>query len=244
LFTKGDGFFVLKRNLILIFLFASSIWVSEVYAVTMPSENPMPDKLYVPLEFLNVRIPDKLPSANYDIDMPKLSDFEGARDFLANETANGIPLEYLSKINSLLEDKLFIWPVVGGKISSSYGFRLGGAQGRIHHGVDIPMPSGTPIVAARDGVVKRADSVLRGYGNLIILDHGKGVETRYAHCSAFEKKEGDTVSAGEVIAYVGSSGNSTANHLHFEILINGLAYNPMRFFSENQLVYGRQFNKK
>jgi murein DD-endopeptidase MepM/ murein hydrolase activator NlpD len=106
------------------------------------------------------------------------------------------------------------------------------------------MPHGTPIIAARDGVVKRADSVLHGYGKLVILSHGKGIETRYAHCSEFAVEKGDTVIKGQVIAYVGKTGNTTADHLHFEILINGLAYNPLRFLDENQLSISRQFTKK
>jgi murein DD-endopeptidase MepM/ murein hydrolase activator NlpD len=93
-------------------------------------------------------------------------------------------------------------------------------------------------------VVKRADSVLRGYGRLVIIDHGKGVETRYAHCSAFALSVGDTVRAGQIIAYVGNSGNSTANHLHFEVLINGLAYNPMRFLDDYQSIFTTKLTKK
>ena len=236
---------MIKRTLILLILFASVIFCnSEAYSGIMPKENPMPENLYVPVELLNVKIPDKLPSANYDIDMPNLPEFIGARDFLANEPESITKPGNLKEPRKVLENELFIWPVLGVRVSSNYGFRLGGNQGRIHHGIDIPMPHGSPIVASRSGVVKRADSVLHGYGKLVILDHGSGIETRYAHCSEFAVKKGDTVNTGQVIAYVGSTGNSTSDHLHFEILINGLAYNPMRFLNENQLVYNRKFIKE
>lgn len=221
---------MLKRSFALIFLFASILLLrSEACSVAMPKENPMPDKLYVPIEFLNINIPNKLPSVNLDVDMPKLSDYEGMNILAVNKLETKTPLGYQPESYKVFKDKQFIWPV-NGRISSGYGVR----SNKIHEGIDIPMPSGTPIVATRDGVVKRADSVLRGYGRLVIIDHGNGVETRYAHCSAFAIKAGDIVKAGQIIAYVGNSGNSTANHLHFEVLINGLAYNPMRFLDEYQ----------
>jgi len=244
---------VIKRTLISLIIYASIMFCNNAaYSGIMPKENPMPDTLDVPVELLSIKIPDKLPSLNYDIDMPKLSDFIGAYDFLANETENVTKsvtknvakLSNLPKTNQLLENEPFVWPVAGGRISSHYGFRLGGNEGRIHHGIDIPMPHGSPIVAARSGVVKRADSVLGGYGKLVIIDHGKGIETRYGHCSEFAVQKGDTVGAGQVIAYVGSTGNSTANHLHFEILYNGIAYNPLRFLDDNQLLYSRKFTAK
>jgi len=222
------------------FLFAFIILFSnEAYSIVMPKENPMPDKLYVPFELLNIKIPNKLPSANQDVDMPKLTDFEGSSILVAREPNIKTPLGYKPESFKLFQDQQFIWPV-NGKISSGYGVR----SNRIHEGIDIPMPKGTPIVAARDGVVKRADSVMRGYGMLVIVDHGGGVETRYAHCSAFAIKVGDKVKAGQIIAYVGNSGNSTANHLHFEVLINGLAYNPMRFLDEYQSIFVPQLSKK
>jgi len=238
---------VIKIFLVLLFLFASIVFrENEVYSGIMPAENPMPEKLFVPVELLSVNIPDKLPSVNFDIDMPKLSDFEGsgillAYDSTSNKTSNRrVSTASLPEPRRSPNDPIFIWPVTGSRVSSSYGFRMGGNKGGIHHGIDIPMPHGTPIVAASDGVVKRTDSVLRGYGKLVVINHGKGIETRYAHCSAFAVNVGDHVSAGQVIAYVGSTGNSTSDHLHFEVVINGVAHNPMRFLGESPTVLASQ----
>ena len=220
------------RSFVLLFLFAFTILGrNKADCSIVPTENPIPDSLFVPVELLNIKVPDRFPSYNYDVEMLKAPNFKRANEFIASKTLSKrhdltLPIPY-----EQLKNQPFIWPIIG-KISSGYGFRLNGGQGRVHEGIDIPAPRGTSIMATRGGVVKRADSVLRGYGNLIIIDHGNGLETRYAHCSAFAVKKGDIVSAGQVIAYVGNSGRSTADHLHFEVVINGLAYNPLRFLGE------------
>jgi len=204
---------------VLLFLFASIILGrNEAYSRIIPTENPMPDRLFVPAELLNIRTPDKLPSTNHDIEMPRLPDF-----FEAEDNQNEI----------VIADKTpqFIWPIFG-VITSHFGFRYNGIYSGFHEGMDIAAPTGTPIMAAACGVVKRADSVMRGYGNLVIVYHGNGLETRYAHCSAFAVNVGDTVSTGQIIAYVGSSGRATSSHLHFEIVINGIAQNPMYFLGD------------
>ena len=220
------------RSFILLFLFAFTILGgNEAGSSIVPTENPNPDNLFVPVELLNIKIPDRLPSFNYDVEMPNAPDFKRASEFIANETLNKKQGSNLPNPYESIYNQPFIWPVIG-KISSGYGFRMNGDQGRIHEGIDIPAPRGTSIMATRGGVVKRADSALRGYGNIVIIDHGNGLETRYAHCSAFAVKKGDTVNAGQIIAYVGNSGRSTSDHLHFEVVINGLAYNPIRFLGE------------
>ncbi|MCL1940532.1 MAG: M23 family metallopeptidase [Synergistaceae bacterium] len=192
----------------------------------------MPAKLLIPVEYLDIDAPDVLPSANHAVDMPKLPDFKRASEPTATEVLNKIRPGHSQEPFELLKSPPFIWPVIG-IVSSGYGFRTnetkGGTTGGVHSGIDIPMPAGAPIMAARGGVVKRADNVLRGYGNLVIIDHGNKVETRYAHCSAFAVKKGDIVTTGQIIAYVGNSGNSTSDHLHFEVVINDLPYDPMRF---------------
>ncbi len=100
---------------------------------------------------------------------------------------------------------------------------------RPHYGVDLSAPSGTPIDAAGDGVVKFAGRGT-GYGNLIIIDHGHGITTRYAHIHKFARgiRQGVRVSAGEIIAYVGSTGLATGPHLHYEFRINGVPHDPLR----------------
>ena len=126
-----------------------------------------------------------------------------------------------------------LWPV-DGKISSPFGKWRGRHK---HEGVDIPMPLGTPIRAARNGVVARtgnnATMGFRGYGNFVMLDHGGNVKTFYAHCSRVAVAEGQKVMQGQIIGYVGSTGRSTANHLHFEVRINNAKVNPVPYMAGN-----------
>lgn len=108
-----------------------------------------------------------------------------------------------------------------GTVSSSFGMRWG----RMHEGMDIAAPIGEPIHAALDGVVTYAGWE-SGYGNFIRLKHSGGVETAYGHCSKIDVKIGESVKKGEKIGEVGSTGNSTGPHLHFEVLVNGQPKNP------------------
>ena len=114
-----------------------------------------------------------------------------------------------------------------GHITSRFGSRES-IRDHAHKGMDIATKTGTPIKAAAQGTVKHS-GVMGGYGNLIILDHGNGVQTYYGHCSKLYVKKGEKVSAGDVIAAVGSTGNSTGPHLHFEVRINGSVVNPQRY---------------
>ncbi len=126
-----------------------------------------------------------------------------------------------------------MWPV-DGKISSPFGKWRGKHK---HEGIDIPMPAGTPIRAARNGVVLRTGNNstmgFRGYGNFVMLNHGGNVKTFYAHCSKVAVREGQKVMQGEIIGYVGSTGRSTANHLHFEVRINDTKVNPVPYLAGN-----------
>ena len=118
----------------------------------------------------------------------------------------------------------FIKPT-SGVISSRYGSRWG----RTHKGVDIAASTGTSIKAAASGTVTTAGWNNGGYGYLIVITHGNGIQTYYGHCSSISVKEGQTVSQGDVIGKVGSTGRSTGPHLHFEIRVNGTAYNPLNY---------------
>jgi len=117
----------------------------------------------------------------------------------------------------------FDWPVQG-RISSRYGTRWG----RMHYGLDIAVPSGTPVRASAAGKVTYAGS-MGSYGLLVIIDHGNRVETRYAHNSRIVVKVGQRVKRGDIIAYSGNTGNSTGPHLHFEIRYRGTAVNPENY---------------
>ena len=116
-----------------------------------------------------------------------------------------------------------IWPC-GGPITSPFGMRWGS----LHPGIDIGASSGTPIKAAASGVVLTA-GYNGGYGNLVVLDNGNGIATAYAHQSQIAVSVGQTVSQGQVIGYVGSTGFSTGPHLHFEVRVNGSPVDPMGY---------------
>ncbi len=122
--------------------------------------------------------------------------------------------------------KLSVLPVTG-RITSRYGERSS-LRRSTHTGLDIACTTGTDIKVVSNGTVTFSGKK-GSYGNLIIVDHGNGVETWYGHCSKLYAKVGDTVNAGDVIAAVGSTGNSTGPHLHFEIRINGECVNPQNY---------------
>jgi murein DD-endopeptidase MepM/ murein hydrolase activator NlpD len=117
----------------------------------------------------------------------------------------------------------FIWPV-NGPVVSGFGMRWG----RMHEGIDIAASSGTPIHAAAAGTVIHA-GWLGGYGNLVVLDHGDGLSTAYAHASAILVGLGQRVSQGETLSLVGSTGNSSGPHLHFEVRVNGSVVDPLLY---------------
>ena len=117
----------------------------------------------------------------------------------------------------------FIRPI-SGTITSRFGRRSSGT----HTGLDIATSSGTPIAAAASGTVTYAG--WKGtYGNLVVIDHGNGVQTYYAHCSAIYVSAGMTVTQGQAISAVGSTGNSTGPHLHLEVRVNGVCQNPQNY---------------
>jgi murein DD-endopeptidase MepM/ murein hydrolase activator NlpD len=121
----------------------------------------------------------------------------------------------------------YAWPVSGGYISSNFGWRIHPIRGRLifHNGIDIAVSWGSPVRAANDGIVIFA-GWYGGYGNTVVIDHGGGVSTLYAHCSQLYVTPNTRVTKGTTIAAVGSTGSSTGPHLHFEIRQNGTPINP------------------
>ena len=122
-----------------------------------------------------------------------------------------------------------LWPVPSSsKITSPYGYRIHPIlkTKKMHSGIDIGTPSGKDIVAANSGTVLMA-TYNSSYGNVILIDHGGGIATLYAHCSKLLVLKGDEVARGQVIALIGSTGMSTGPHLHFEVRKNGQFVNPM-----------------
>jgi murein DD-endopeptidase MepM/ murein hydrolase activator NlpD len=124
-------------------------------------------------------------------------------------------------------------PVHGGFYSSNFGWRIDPFTGTnaMHEGVDFMADAGTPIYASAGGVVAYA-SYHPQYGNMVEIDHGNGIVTRYGHSSKLLVKVGQVVRRGEKIAEVGSTGRSTGNHLHFEVRYQGVAQNPVRFLKK------------
>jgi len=134
---------------------------------------------------------------------------------------------------------IFDWPMQAGdydRISSGYGLRddpVNPGTIKFHNGIDLAADEGKPILAAADGIVKVAnstDSWGYGWGYYIKIAHESGYETLYAHCSKIGVREDEEVYAGQVIGYVGSTGNSTGPHLHFQVYKNGVIANPLSFF--------------
>lgn len=121
-----------------------------------------------------------------------------------------------------------LWPLPADrlKISSKFGWRKLYGEDDYHLGIDLPAPYGTEIYAANDGKVLKA-RYSSSYGYYILIDHGGELSTLYAHCSKLLVKAGDTVKRGQVIAKVGSTGNSTGYHLHFEVRVNGTVTDPL-----------------
>lgn len=131
----------------------------------------------------------------------------------------------------------FLWPIPGYyTVTSEFGYRTHPTTGvyKLHTGVDIAGSkiSGKPILAANSGTVIKA-GYNRGYGNYVVIDHGGGYSTLYAHASKLAVSAGQSVSRGDTIAYVGTSGYSTGYHLHFEIIENGEYKNPLSYFDIN-----------
>lgn len=118
------------------------------------------------------------------------------------------------------------------RLASGFGYRTHPIYKiqHLHTGLDFTAPVGTEVYAAGDGTIKEVNSEARGYGNHIIISHGFGYETLYAHLSKINVRPGQKVKRGEVIGYVGNTGTSTGPHLHYEVIKNGEKINPINFF--------------
>jgi murein DD-endopeptidase MepM/ murein hydrolase activator NlpD len=122
-----------------------------------------------------------------------------------------------------------VWPVVG-HITDSFGARLDpfSGEGAFHTGIDVASDYGAPVHATADGVVTIAENHT-GYGRLVVIDHGFGITTWYAHLSAYSAIPGTRVKRGEVIGYTGISGRATGPHVHYEVRLNNAPVNPWRY---------------
>jgi len=121
------------------------------------------------------------------------------------------------------------------RIASGFGYRIHPVYKtwRMHTGIDFTAPIGTPIYATGDGVVIKPKSRMSGYGKVIVIDHGFGYQTIYAHCSKIVARPGTKVKRGQIIGYVGNTGISTGPHCHYEVRKNGKPINPVNFFYQD-----------
>lgn len=143
-----------------------------------------------------------------------------------------------SQIANVPSESGYLWPLPAGynTLSSLFAGRRHPITGKYHShtGIDVPAPKNTPIYAAKSGVV--TTSIKKGsYGNYVVVSHSDGTSTLYAHMNSRAVKEGQTVKQGQVIGYVGTTGSSTGNHLHFEVRVNGTRKNPTDFFKDKTL---------
>jgi murein DD-endopeptidase MepM/ murein hydrolase activator NlpD len=138
-------------------------------------------------------------------------------------------VEYLEDQKSLLASTPSIWPVKGW-LTSGFGYRTSPFTGRreMHKGLDVATRTGTPIIAPADGIVVFAGRE-GGFGNTLVVDHGYGIVSKYGHCSTIDTKLGQKVKRGDIIARVGNTGRSTGPHLHYEVAVNGVSVNPIRY---------------
>lgn len=165
----------------------------------------------------------------------RIAQITGAPSFSPQPVAGGA---FASLVNAVIQPAsaaassrvgLMQWPVAG-QISSPFGERKNpmGPGDDFHPGLDIAADAGTPIAAAAAGRVVSAGPD-GGYGNLIVVDDGNGITTRYAHCSQIFARVGDTITPGQTIGAVGSTGHSTGPHLHFEVRVNDNPVDPTQF---------------
>lgn len=136
---------------------------------------------------------------------------------------------YFQDQKSLLASTPSTWPVRGW-VTSDFGTRLDPytAERVMHAGLDIAGPHGKEIIAPSDGTVVFA-GLEGGYGNVLVIDHGYGIKTRYGHLASIRVKPGERVKRGQVVAHMGNTGRSTGPHLHYEVRVNGLPQNPRKF---------------
>lgn len=172
--------------------------------------------------------------ASHDISM---DEFQRALETMGQQLAQHS--DYMDVVESaLMRDKIQFkmlptsQPVNVSYNASGFGWRLDPFTGRstYHEGIDFPGPVGTPIDAAAGGVVIAAE-YHHEFGNMLEIDHGNGIVTRYAHASRLLAKVGDIVRRGQHVADIGSTGRSTGSHLHFEVMVKGVHQNPNKFLA-------------
>lgn len=203
------------------------------------------------LDSLSDRLSKMAGVQKVDINAPKKNQGQGGPEVMPHKFTAKELQQQINELASLIEvksDKLSAieakllqqtmqanalpseMPVKGSYNSSSYGWRVDPFTGNnaFHEGLDFPAPTGTSIYASASGIVTAAEQT-PDYGKMVKIDHGSGVETRYAHTNKFFVKAGERVEKGQLIAEVGSTGRSTGAHLHFEVRLNGDPLDPRKY---------------
>lgn len=197
-------------------------WIAELYAVKDLGSYTITD---IKQDYSTITSTETLAKKIADVKTEKEKEEQERK--AAQETAKRKKYQVTSRGSSLPRVSSCAFPLKSySYVSSEYGSRWG----TTHTGIDLAAPAGTHIYSWRSGTVTFA-GWSGGYGNFIIVDHGDGFVTRYAHCSKIAVTKGQTVSQGQVIGYVGTTGNSTGNHLHFEVKVNGNFVNPRNYLS-------------
>jgi len=173
-----------------------------------------------------------LPAAQQDVSMSSLNQQLASLSVLLNDRNDKLVAMETLLMQDSLDKKKFpsVTPVSTVDYSSNFGWRIDPFTGlnAMHEGVDFMAPEGTPIMASAAGIVVYSGPHPQ-YGNMVEIDHGNDIVTRYGHASRLLVKVGQVVRSGQEIAEVGSTGRSTGNHLHFEVRYKGIAQNPRRF---------------
>jgi len=159
-------------------------------------------------------------------------------DFLKSANYSMIHRNYVRQWQ--LNVRPSLWPVYG-RLMSTYGSRMDpfSGEGKFHSGVDLQAPMGTPVKASADGVIMIA-GWSGGYGKMVLVDHGNGMQTMYAHLSRVYTVPGQEVRQGQIVGYSGSTGRSTAPHLHYEVRVGGTPINPYPYLSKTSLITARR----
>lgn len=197
-------------------------WIAELYAIKDLGSYTITD---IKQDYSTITSTETLAKKIADVKTEKEKEEQERK--AAQEAAKRKKYQITSRGSSLPRVSSYAFPLKSySYVSSEYGSRWG----TTHTGIDLAAPAGTHIYSWRSGTVTFA-GWSGGYGNFIIVDHGDGFVTRYAHCSKIAVTKGQTVSQGQVIGYVGTTGNSTGNHLHFEVKVNGNFVNPRNYLS-------------
>ena len=200
--------------------------VEEVTATPEPTEDE-PDPEPVTEYILHITVSSK--SVDALADLYRFT--QDQRDILHQLLSEEMRPSLLALCGGIaVADGTLCWPLPGHTYISCHFGEVDAFGNAGHRGTDIPAPEGTPILAAHSGTVL-VSGWNDSYGNQVLLDNGAGLSTRYAHMTATAVTAGETVTAGQVIGYVGSTGDSTGNHLHFEVMQDGVRVNPMDMVS-------------